>query len=182
MIPYGLGQKVEFKKGYGPQLGKLEFDNLVKVNANNFASNLIPVYDAIRKVKDNIGNKSLIGFVGAPWTLLLYMLNLQSPKTLILKKIKKDENLLNKLINKLVETICVHIKNQVEAGADIIQIFDSWAGLLPERQLVKLCYEPTAQIVNYVKSLNIPVICFPRGINKKLFKILFNCSTGLYKY
>ena len=167
MIPFGLGQNVNFKKGFGPQLDELQIDILTKVNNGTFTNNLRPVYEAIKKVRIEIEKKSLIGFVGAPWTLFLYMINRQSPKkNFNFKEIIKNNALTRELYKKLEEIICLHIKNQVNAGANIIQIFDSWAGLLPESQLKDYCYEPTKRIVEFVKKLNIPVICFPRGIGK----------------
>ena len=167
MIPYGLGQNVNFKKGYGPRLDGLQIDILTKVDSIKFTKNLKPVYETIKKVKKEIEKKSLIGFVGAPWTLFLYMVNKQSPKkNFNFDEITKNNGLTKKLYKKLEEIICLHIKNQVDAGANIIQIFDSWAGLIPENQLRDYCYEPTKKIVEFVKELNIPVICFPRGIGK----------------
>ena len=167
MIPYGLGQNVNFKKGFGPQLDELQIDTSTKVNNETFTNNLKPVYEAIKKVRIEIEKKSLIGFVGAPWTLFLYMINRQSPKkNFNFEEIIKNNTLTRELYKKLEEIICLHIKNQVDAGANIIQIFDSWAGLLPENQLKDYCYEPTKRIVEFVKKLNIPVICFPRGIGK----------------
>ena len=80
MIPYGLEQKVEFKKGFGPILGDINFDNIINVEAEDFVQRLLPVYKGIEKVKNNLKEKELIGFVGAPWTLLVYMLNKKSPK------------------------------------------------------------------------------------------------------
>tara|TARA_A100001011_G_scaffold289430_1_gene300601 strand:+ start:50 stop:1057 length:1008 start_codon:yes stop_codon:yes gene_type:complete len=167
MIPYGLGQNVNFKKGFGPQLDELQIDISNKVNNETFTNNLKPVYEAIKKVRIEIEKKSLIGFVGAPWTLFLYMINRQSPKkNFNFEEIIKNNTLTKELYKKLEEIICLHIKNQVDAGANIIQVFDSWAGLLPENQLKDYCYEPTKRIVEFVKKLNIPVICFPRGIGK----------------
>jgi len=80
MIPYGLGQKVEFKKGLGPILGDINPDKIINTDPVNFVQKLLPVYKGIKKVKDNLKEKNLIGFVVAPWTLLLYMLNKESPK------------------------------------------------------------------------------------------------------
>ncbi len=167
MIPYGLGQSVEFKKGYGPTLKEFDLDKLLKVENKDFVKKLSPVYEGISKVKQINRNKSLIGFVGAPWTLLVYMLNKQSPKKdFDFNKINKDKFIIKKLLKKLEESICLHIAKQIEAGANIIQIFDSWSGLLPKKELSSYCYEPTLRIVEYVKSLRIPVICFPKGIGK----------------
>ena len=80
MIPYGLGQEVEFKKGIGPILGDINLDKIIKTDPVDFFKKLHPIYKGIEKVKNNLKEKPLIGFVGAPWTLLLYMLNKSSPK------------------------------------------------------------------------------------------------------
>ena len=167
MIPYALGQDVKFTKGIGPILGKLELDKIIGNKPDNFIKKISPVYEGINKVKLITKGESLIGFVGAPWTLLVYMLNKKSPKkNFKFNEINKDKNLINKLLKKIEETICLHIKKQVEAGANVIQIFDSWAGLIPDGQLDNYCFSPTSRIVNYTKSLKIPVICFPKGIGK----------------
>tara|TARA_Y100001970_G_scaffold32070_1_gene39923 strand:- start:1227 stop:2231 length:1005 start_codon:yes stop_codon:yes gene_type:complete len=167
MIPYGLGQSLEFKKGFGPSLGNLDFEKNIKVSTQNFVERLSPVYEAIKLTKKDIKDKSVIGFVGAPWTLLVYMLNKQSPKKdFNLNLLIKDQTLSRKLIEMLEEKVCLHAKKQIEAGADVIQIFDSWAGLLPEKELTNYCFSPTKKIVEYLKSFKIPVICFPKGIGK----------------
>ena len=111
--------------------------------------------------------KELIGFVGAPWTLLLYMLNKGSPKNNFdFNEINQDKVLINKLLKKIEEMICLHADKQIEAGANIIQIFDSWAGLLPKKELTNYCYLPILKVVEHIKSKNIPVICFPKGIGE----------------
>jgi len=109
-------------------------------------------------------NKSTIGFIGAPWTLLVYMINKQSPKKALKKDFYKDNFLLNRILIILEKFLKLHIKNQIDNGAEVIQIFDSWAGLLNEKDLPNYVYIPTLNLVEYTKSLNIPVICFPRGI------------------
>tara|TARA_Y100000590_G_scaffold159434_1_gene182908 strand:- start:544 stop:1554 length:1011 start_codon:yes stop_codon:yes gene_type:complete len=167
MIPYGMGQKVEFKKGLGPILGEINLEKIINIEPSNFVEKLSPVYEGIEKVKNNLKDKELIGFVGAPWTLLLYMLNKESPKNNFnFRLINEDKNLTNKLLKKIVEMICLHVDKQIEFGANIIQIFDSWAGLLPQKELLNYCYEPTSKIVQHIKSKNIPVICFPKGIRE----------------
>jgi len=167
MIPYGLGQKVEFKKGFGPILSDINFNEIIDTNPQNFIKKLLPVYQGIKEVKKNLKEKNLIGFTGAPWTLLLYMLNKESPKNNFdFNKITKDKDLVNKLLEKITEFICLHIDKQIEAGADTIQIFDSWAGLLPKKELQNYCYNPTAKIIDYLKSEKINTICFPKGIGE----------------
>ena len=172
MIPYGLNQKVDFKKNFGPKLGNFNLEKISKINEVDFINKLNPIYNSIKQVKKNplIKNKDLIGFVGAPWTLLVYMINKISPKKKLIKNFFKDDYLIKKTLIILEKFLKLHIKQQIKKGATIIQIFDSWAGLLKEKNLPKYIYKPTLNLVNYVKSLNIPVICFPREIkNYKKF-------------
>ena len=167
MLPYGLGQKVEFKKNFGPLLGDLDLPKLSQVDENTFVKKLLPVYDAIKNVKQNSlsKNKDVIGFVGAPWTLLVYMLNKQSPKKQLNNEILKDKKKVKDLFNLIDIFLKIHIKKQIESGASVIQIFDSWAGLVDHNDIDNYIYEPTIKLVDYVKTLNTPVICFPRNIN-----------------
>ena len=170
IIPYGLGQKVSFKKDLGPTLGNLDLDLIIKTNKTDFVKRIYPVYKSISLLKNsmNYRRKSLIGFAGAPWTLLLYMIHGQSPKSGFNKnKIFRDKYLLDRLILKLEDFICLHIDKQIEAGANIIQLFDSWAGLLLKDELPNYCYIPTLKIVNHIKKSGVPIICFPRGIKKE---------------
>ena len=166
MLPYGLNQQVEFKKNLGPLLGNLNLTDLSKISEIDFVKKVYPIYKAIKLVKNNqlIKNKSVIGFVGAPWTLLVYMINKQSPKIKLRDDFYHDKPLINKVLYFLEKFLKIHIKNQIESGAEIIQIFDSWAGLLNEKDLPDYIYNPTLKLVEYVKTLNVPVICFPRGI------------------
>jgi len=166
MVPYGLNQKVEFKKNFGPFLGDINLNQISKLDEIDFVEKLYPVYKAIKLVSESqiTKNKSIIGFVGAPWTMLVYMINKQSPKVKLKEDFFKDNFLINRILAILEKFLKVHIKNQIENGAEVIQIFDSWAGLLDEKDLPNYVYIPTLNLVEYVKSLNIPVICFPRGI------------------
>ena len=168
MLPYGLNQKVEFKKGIGPILGNLNLDSILKLSETNFVEKLNPVYKLVNLINNDAltKNKSTIGFVGAPWTLLVYMINQKSPKTGLKDDFFNDKKLISKTLEIIEKFLKVHIKFQVENGAHIIQIFDSWAGLLNEKDLPNYVYEPTVNLVEYTKSLNIPVICFPKGIKK----------------
>ncbi len=163
MLPYGLGQKVEFEKNFGPKLGELKLSEITKTDEIDFVEKIHRVYKAIKKASSDtiLNNKNTIGFVGAPWTLLVYMINQQSPKKNLKKNFFKDEFLINRILLIIEKFLKVHIKNQVDNGANIIQIFDSWAGLLDEKDLPNYVYSPTLNLVNYVKSLNIPVDMFP---------------------
>ena len=165
MLPYGLDQDVKFEKGLGPKLGELDLDKIENIDKNEFTNKLNPVYQSISNTSANpiLNNKDLIGFVGAPWTILVYMINKMSPKNNLSKKIFEDKFFVNKLFKIIVKFLKIHIENQIKSGATIIQIFDSWAGLL-EDNISKFIYEPTINLVSHVKKLNVPVICFPRGI------------------
>jgi len=166
MLPYGLNQKVDFKKNFGPVLGELNIKDMSRIDEVDFVEKIFPVYKAIKKVSNNnlIKNKNVIGFVGAPWTLLVYMINQQSPKNNLKKNFFKDDYLINRILLILEKFLKVHIRNQIDNGANIIQIFDSWAGLLDEKDLPNYVYTPTLNLVNFVKTLGVPVICFPREI------------------
>ena len=166
MVPYGLNQEVNFIKNFGPSLGDLNLDNISILEEKDFVKKIDPVYKAINLVSNDelTKNKATIGFVGAPWTLLVYMINKQSPKLKLKNDFFNNDQILQKILNLLEKFIKIHIKNQINSGAQIIQIFDSWAGLLSTKDLPNFVYNPTIPIVEFVKSLNVPVICFPRGI------------------
>ena len=166
MLPYGLGQNVKFEKNFGPRLDKLNVDDILKVTENQFTNKLDPVYKLIDISSRNnlLQEKDLFGFVGAPWTILVYMINQLSPKKELRKDFFDDQILIEKLLTTIVKFLKLHIKNQINSGATIIQIFDSWAGLVEEKKLDFLIYKPTLDLVNFIKSLNVPVICFPREI------------------
>ena len=165
MLPYGLGQKVEFEKNFGPKLGEINLETIKNIDEISFTERVYKVYKTISKISNNslMNNKDTIGFVGAPWTILVYMINRSSPKKGLSSDFFKDDFLINRLLGIIEKFLKLHIKNQIEAGAQIIQIFDSWAGLL-EDKIPEFIYIPTLNVVEYVKQLGVPVICFPRGI------------------
>ena len=166
LVPFALGQPVKFKKDFGPRLGDIDFSKMLKVNEMQFINKLKPIYNAIKKTKDKVElkNKDLIGFVGAPWTILIYMLNQKSPKSGDIDHNLKDKKFIEDLLIIIVKFLKIHINSQIKSGATIIQIFDSWAGLLNEKDYEKYIYNPTKDLVNFVKSKKTPVICFPKGI------------------
>ena len=168
LVPYALGQNVEFIKNKGPILSDFNLEKLLDNDKISFTQKLYPIYKAIELTRKKLDkNKTLISFVGAPWTLLIYMLSLKKGKDEInLGKIKSKDFEVNLILDKLNEYLCVHIENQINAGADIVQIFDSWAGILQEKNLPNYCYIPNLKIVDYCKVNKIPSICFPRGIGE----------------
>jgi len=175
MLPYAMNQEVKFEKGFGPKLGNLDIEKINETKEEDFTKKLGSVYKAISQVSQNslLQNRDMIGFVGAPWTILVYMLNKSSPKNGLSENFFSDHSLIKILLENIEKFLKLHIKNQVNAGANVIQIFDSWAGLLEEK-ITEYIYEPTFNIVEYVKKLGAPVICFPRGIKdyKKYCEIL----------
>ena len=172
MVPHATGQKVEFIKDKGPILEKFNIKKFFDNNKISFTKKLEPVYLSIGKTRKKLDKKkSLIAFIGAPWTLLIYMYGVKLDKNNVnLEKINSKKSDINQIIDKLHEYLCVHIDNQIKAGADVIQIFDSWAGLIPEQDLINYCINPNLRLVNFCKENNIPVVCFPKGIGKNYKK------------
>ena len=168
MIPFALGQKVKFIKDEGPILSFFNLKVFLNNDKNKFIEKLNPIYEAIKKTKHILDEKkSLISFVGAPWTLIIYMFGLKKGKNHIdINKLKNSEFEIKIVLNSIIEYLCIHIDKQVQAGADTVQVFDSWAGLIPDEKLVEYCFEPNKQIADFCKKKKIPIICFPRNINK----------------
>ncbi len=185
MVPFGLNQKVEFKKNIGPILGNIDFEKVLKLKESDFEKKTSPIYNMLNLVSKNklTENKNIIGFVGAPWTLLVYMINKKSPKTGIDNSFFENNSQIDNLLLILDKFLKFHIKKQIENGAEVIQIFDSWAGLVDNKNLQKFIYSPTLKLVEYTKSLNIPVICFPRNIkNYKDYCDIINPSAICIDY
>ncbi|CAN1595115.1 HemE Uroporphyrinogen-III decarboxylase [Candidatus Pelagibacterales bacterium] len=171
LILNASGQKVEFKEKTGPILENYNLNKFYKTKDKIFIKRLENVYKILKKIKKTLPKeKALIGFAGSPWTLLTYMTNKGSPKKNIkfLKNLKKKEII--KIIKRLEHLIYIHCKEQILAGADIIQLFDSWAGLIEKKNLKEFCINPNKNIVSKIKKNfpNNPIICFPKGINKNI--------------
>ena len=169
MTPYALGQEVKFIKDQGPELSEFNMEKFLDNNENEFLKKLNPIYKAIELTRKNLDKKkSLIAFIGAPWTLMVYMLNLKNNKNkLNLNKLNNKKINTNIILKQLTKFLSLHIKNQISAGADVIQIFDSWAGLIGDNNIKDYCFIPNANIVEFCKKEKIPNICFPRGIKEK---------------
>lgn len=166
VIPDALGVKVEFVKNEGPKLGRFELSNL---KTSNIKSHLNPVFEALELTKSKLGTETaLIGFSGAPWTLACYMIEGGGSKNfeLVREAAIRDEKFFEVLIEILTESVIEYLSLQIKAGADVVKLFDSWAGILPPNQLQKWVINPTKKIVSEIKKKHpkIPVICFPRGI------------------
>ena len=165
VIPYALGQAIEFRNEGGPWNSNLNINKFLNTTENDFISNLQPIYEAIGKTKKILEkDKSLIAFVGAPWTLIIYLFNLKTQKNLNNKITIKNKNEIKLIMKKLDNFLKLHIIHQKRAGAEVIQIFDSWAGLIRNEDLNEYCYNPNKSLVDFCKENKIPTICFPRGL------------------
>lgn len=170
VVPHALGQELSFAENHGPVLG--ECPNLLTFNESEFHVNLLPVYETVSRIKQNLKkegfeNTALIGFSGAPWTLACYMIDRKGSKDFAQTRImalSQPEKFMA-LINLLVESVSSYLLKQIEHGADAIQIFDSWAGVLPPAEFRKWVIDPTSRIVSNIKSKYpaIPIIGFPKG-------------------
>jgi len=169
MVPYALGQNVSFNKDEGPELSDYQFASFMNMSEKKFSEKLSPVYKAIEITRKKLAKeKSLISFIGAPWTLLVYILKIKKNKDEINLKILEDnKSKIEEILHKLISYLCLHIKNQINAGSDVIQIFDSWAGLIPDKSIKGLCYLPNSKIVDFCRENKIPTICFPKGVGEK---------------
>ena len=173
VIPKALGRDLGFVAGEGPILDPLEKDDLFFSLFPTIGDKLAPVYEAIsltRKTMDHKGfsDKALIGFCGAPWTLAMYMLEGASSSGGFMKARAfsyRHEKLFYNLIDILIEACAEHLIKQIEAGAQVVQIFDSWAGLTDSHNFEKWVIGPTRRIVEKVRAVHpeIPIIGFPRG-------------------
>ena len=173
VIPYALQQSIIFKEKIGPKCYNFNLDKFLETKEKDFLLTLNPVYNAIKKTKESLTkNKSLIAFVGAPWTLLIYLYNLKEPNNLNSKIKIKNKTEIKLVLKKLDEFLKLHIIHQIEAGADIVQIFDSWAGLIEQEDLEDYCYNPNTSLVNFCKEHKIPSICFPKGLKNNYKKFI----------
>ncbi|HSD93655.1 MAG TPA: uroporphyrinogen decarboxylase [Methyloceanibacter sp.] len=169
VVPYAVGQKVEFVEGEGPRLEPVrDAAALSCLRADAAAESLAPVYETIERVVAELPKDvPLIGFCGAPWTVATYMVEGGGSKDQAAARLLayRDPNTFQRLVDLLVETSAAYLLNQVKAGARAVQIFDSWAGSLPEDEFTRWCIEPTRRLVDLVGDAvpDIPIIGFPRG-------------------
>jgi uroporphyrinogen decarboxylase len=169
IVPYALGQKVEFIEGEGPRLEPVRNGkDLARLDRTAAEGRLGPVYETLRRVVAGLpAGVPVIGFCGAPWTVATYMVEGAGSKDQAEARLwaYRDPAGFQQLIDLLVETSIDYLQHQVEAGAGALQIFDSWAGGLPEDEFARWCIAPTQAIVAGVKrrAPEIPIIGFPRG-------------------
>jgi uroporphyrinogen decarboxylase len=169
VIPHALGQTVTFAVGEGPQLTPLADESAIdRLPFEVDQTVLAPVYDTVRRVKKSLDPAvALLGFCGAPWTVATYMIAGhgtpdQAPARLFAYR---EPKAFQKLVDRLVVNSIDYLRRQIDAGADAVQLFDTWAGVLPPEEFSRWCIEPAARIVEGLRRLvpDAKVIGFPRG-------------------
>lgn len=180
-IPDALGQQVFFEEGRGPRLSSLPFPSFEQnLSLENFFQRLQPVYETIQLVKSQFS--PLIGFTASPWTLALYMLEGEGSRDFAKAKQQafENESRFSEFLKFLVQAISLHLLEQVKAGADVIQLFDTWAVHCPATHFQKWIVEPTQQIVKTLREEfpSLPVIGFPKGIGANLVSYAQKTGVG----
>lgn len=182
VLPHALGWDVEFKQGEGPVLRKFESEKDFSLLNENFSGKINNIYDTVSKVKAQLPqNTSLIGFAGSPWTVVSYMLEGRGKQDFSTSKnfLYNQEDTAKKLINFITEKTITYLSGQIDAGAEIIQLFDSWSGMLNGYQYEEFVINPTIKIVSELKNKfpDVPIIGFPKGSGFKYDKYID--STGI---
>ena len=183
LILQNFGMGIKFEEKIGPVLEKPLIENpVLGVITEVEKSKLVNVGEAINLTRNKLPReKSLIGFCGAPWTVMTYMINGRSKKDLSqsVKWMEDNQSLANDIIDVLVDLSAAYLILQIQAGADIVKIFDSWAGVLNESQFNNWVIKPTSKIIAKVKDVfpKTPIIGFPKGAHK--FYEKYALETGL---
>lgn len=170
VVPHALGQKLDFKEGEGPVLEPIrEAADLIRLDPSRTADRFSRVYETVARVRDGLpAGTALIGFCGAPWTVATYMVAGHGTTDQADARLwaYRDPAGFTQLIDLLTATSIEYLSGQILAGADVVQIFDTWAGALPTDQLERWVIGPTRRIVSTLRARhpNVPVIGFPRGI------------------
>ncbi|MEM9287294.1 MAG: uroporphyrinogen decarboxylase [Pseudomonadota bacterium] len=174
VVSHGLGQKVWFEAGEGPRLEPLtSMEDIKSLDRPGMKDRLSPVYEAVSKVRAKLPeDKALIGFCGAPWTVATYMIEGGGSKDHVMTRAfaYRHPDAFSALIDILVDASIEHLKLQIAAGAQIVQVFDSWAGSLTAEGFSRWCSEPIARIASAIRAhaSDVPVIGFPRGAGAHL--------------
>lgn len=168
VVPHAVGVDVKFTEGEGPSLQPVNNEaELAKLDLSKITKFLSPVYETANIVAGKLDDKPLIGFAGAPWTVACYMTEGKASREFQKAReiAAKQPQFFARLIEFLQDATFIHLENQILAGAKALQIFDSWAGVLPENDFRKWVIEPAKNIVARIKNKypDVPVIGFPRG-------------------
>lgn len=177
LLPNAMGQKLDYREGEGPVLEPLRSVEALKaLGEPDIHKVLAPVYETVRLLRRDLPAEcTLIGFAGAPWTVATYMVEGRGGNEQAAAKTwaYQDPDGFQILIDRLVQTTIDYLSRQIDAGAEVVQIFDTWAGALPEADFRRWCVEPVRQIAQAIRQKYpaVPVIAFPRGagMNYPLF-------------
>ena len=174
LIPQALGSELKFLEGDGPRLSRISNKNdILKLKpANSIHEHLVPIYNTVSLVAEQLSPKvALIGFAGAPWTVATYMIAGKGTKDQgpAHKFLKEDKDSFEMLINLLTEATILYLSKQIDAGAEVIKIFDSWAGSLKGEDFVNYAIIPIKKIITALNKLHpdVPIIAFPREAGLK---------------
>lgn len=183
VIPFEMGLNLRFLKNEGPKFDTCirSIDDLQSLQSNIY-NKLDYVYDTISLVRKKLSkDKALIGFCGAPWTLATYMIEGQGSKTYTHSKkmLYSNPALLHLILRKVTEELKLYLQSQINAGANALMIFDSWAGALEESAYLEFGFNYINEIVDFLKQNNpkIPIIVFPKGVGGYL-NIFLNTKTN----
>jgi len=174
VIPLALGRKLWFVEGEGPRLEPLtDAKALMSLRQEADQKLLAPIYETVRRVKSELGRETtLIGFCGAPWTVATYMVAGQgTPDQAPAKKLAaRAPEAFQHIIDCLIDASVDYLSNQLKAGADVVQIFDTWAGSLPPQDFERWCVQPTKRLIAKLRARRpgTKVIGFPRGAGKNI--------------
>lgn len=168
VVPHALGRDVRFEEGRGPLLTPISVAEISALSGETFHVNLDPVYETVRRLRAKLPDETtLIGFCGAPWTVATYMIAGhgtpdQAPARLFAYR---EPAAFLQLLKVLADHSAAYLIRQIEAGADVVQIFDSWSGVLDEVSFEAFCVRPVAEIVRQVRAVHpdVPIIGFPKG-------------------
>ncbi|KAA6206001.1 MAG: uroporphyrinogen decarboxylase [Candidatus Tokpelaia sp.] len=182
VVPHALGRDLRFEEGRGPIMTPLQQSDIARLNRDNALSVLSPAFETIKKVKAQLSdNTAIIGFCGAPWTVATYMIAGQAtpdqaPARLFAYHYKQD---FAALMRCLADVSAEYLIGQIKAGADCVQIFDSWAGVLDEQSFAAACIAPVRYMVQKIRAAcpKVPIIAFPRGAG--LFYRTYAEKTGV---
>jgi uroporphyrinogen decarboxylase len=172
VVPHALGRDLRFEEGRGPLMTPIETDEIDRLDGEMFHVNLSPVYETVRRLRAELPSETtLLGFCGAPWTVATYMIAGhgtpdQAPARLFAYR---HPEAMKRLLKILADHSAAYLIRQIEAGADAVQIFDSWSGVLDEASFQAFCVEPVAEIVRQLHAAHpdVPVIAFPKGAGSR---------------
>ncbi|MEZ5710152.1 MAG: uroporphyrinogen decarboxylase [Blastomonas sp.] len=172
IVPYAMGQDLAFLAGEGPRLSPRLFDSALAA-LEAVPQRLSPIYDTVARVRAALApGKALLGFAGSPWTVATYMVNGEGSRDQHATReySYRDPLAFAALIDAIIATTVEYLSGQIRAGADAVQLFDSWAGSLSPHQYAQWVIEPNARIVTALRALHpdIPIIGFPKGSGEKL--------------